>query len=174
VGLRAGLDTQVRRKILCPFRRSNPDRPVCSQDAILTELPRLLLYCFSTLNFTIFQLFTSSKIGCAAYLVAQGIQENTVLLSSNIHSSLHGNISEFLDCVRVKSLVLGILHILKVLTLLEVKVIYVAIPSARTQIKKEAKKKLKYKNRIMYRNSANVKHEMFCHTSNHWGCRNYK
>jgi hypothetical protein len=28
VGRRAGLDTEVREKILCPFRGSNPDRPV--------------------------------------------------------------------------------------------------------------------------------------------------
>jgi hypothetical protein len=28
VGLRAGLDTEARRKILCPRRGSNPDRPV--------------------------------------------------------------------------------------------------------------------------------------------------
>jgi hypothetical protein len=28
VGLRAGLDTEVRGKILCPCRGSNPDRPV--------------------------------------------------------------------------------------------------------------------------------------------------
>jgi hypothetical protein len=28
VGPRAGLDTEVRGKILCPYRGSNPDRPV--------------------------------------------------------------------------------------------------------------------------------------------------
>jgi hypothetical protein len=28
IGLRAGLDTDVRGKILCPCRGSNPDRPV--------------------------------------------------------------------------------------------------------------------------------------------------
>jgi hypothetical protein len=28
VGLRAGLDTEARGKILCPCRGSNPDRPV--------------------------------------------------------------------------------------------------------------------------------------------------
>jgi hypothetical protein len=28
VGLRAGLDTEARGKILCPGRGSNPDRPV--------------------------------------------------------------------------------------------------------------------------------------------------
>jgi hypothetical protein len=28
VGPRAGLDTEVREKILCPCRESNPDRPV--------------------------------------------------------------------------------------------------------------------------------------------------
>jgi hypothetical protein len=31
VGLRAGLDTETRRKILCFCRGSNPRRPVCSQ-----------------------------------------------------------------------------------------------------------------------------------------------
>jgi hypothetical protein len=31
VGLRAGLDTEARGKILCPCRGSNPDRPVRSQ-----------------------------------------------------------------------------------------------------------------------------------------------
>jgi hypothetical protein len=31
VGVRAGLDTEVREKILCPSRGSNPCRPVCSQ-----------------------------------------------------------------------------------------------------------------------------------------------
>jgi hypothetical protein len=31
VGLRAGLDTEAREKILLLFRGSNPDRPVCSQ-----------------------------------------------------------------------------------------------------------------------------------------------
>jgi hypothetical protein len=30
VGLRAGLDTKARRKILCLCQRSNPGRPVCS------------------------------------------------------------------------------------------------------------------------------------------------
>jgi hypothetical protein len=31
VGLRAGLDPGARRKILCPCRGSNPDRPARSQ-----------------------------------------------------------------------------------------------------------------------------------------------
>jgi hypothetical protein len=31
VGFDAGLDTDVRGKILCPCRRSNHSRPVCSQ-----------------------------------------------------------------------------------------------------------------------------------------------
>jgi hypothetical protein len=31
VGPRAGLDAEARRKILCPCRRSNPDRPVRSR-----------------------------------------------------------------------------------------------------------------------------------------------
>jgi hypothetical protein len=40
VGPRAGLDTEVRGKILCPCWGSNPDRPVIqSIDTILTELP---------------------------------------------------------------------------------------------------------------------------------------
>jgi hypothetical protein len=37
VGLRAGLDTEARGKILCPCRGSNPDHPVRSQT----------LYCLS-------------------------------------------------------------------------------------------------------------------------------
>jgi hypothetical protein len=31
VGPRAGLDAEARRKILCPCRGSNPDRPASSQ-----------------------------------------------------------------------------------------------------------------------------------------------
>jgi hypothetical protein len=42
VGLRAGLDTEVRGKILCPCRESNPDRPVVQSVIRLNELPRLL------------------------------------------------------------------------------------------------------------------------------------
>jgi hypothetical protein len=41
VGLRAGLDTEARGKILCLCRGSNPGRPVY----ILTELPQLLCSC---------------------------------------------------------------------------------------------------------------------------------
>jgi hypothetical protein len=43
VGLRAGLDTEVRGKILCPCRGSNPNRPVVQSvvRTILTVLPRL-------------------------------------------------------------------------------------------------------------------------------------
>jgi hypothetical protein len=43
VGPRAGLDTEVRGKIFCPCRGSNPDRPgrpARSQDTILTKLHR--------------------------------------------------------------------------------------------------------------------------------------
>jgi hypothetical protein len=43
LGLRAGLDTETREKILCHCRESNynrSDRPVRNQDTILTELPR--------------------------------------------------------------------------------------------------------------------------------------
>jgi hypothetical protein len=40
VGPRAGLDAEVRGKILCLRRGSNPGRP----DTVLTELPRLLYY----------------------------------------------------------------------------------------------------------------------------------
>jgi hypothetical protein len=43
----------------------------------------------------------------------------------------------------------------------------------RNVIQMEAEKKLKYKN-LKYRNSANVEHDMLCHTSNHWGHGNYK
>jgi hypothetical protein len=44
VRLRAGLDTKVRGKVLCPCRGSNPDRPVVQLDTILTEL-LWLLFC---------------------------------------------------------------------------------------------------------------------------------
>jgi len=37
VGLRAGLDTEASGKILCLYRGSNPDRPVCSQMIIGEE-----------------------------------------------------------------------------------------------------------------------------------------
>jgi hypothetical protein len=47
----------------------------------------------------------------------------------------------------------------------------VAIPSDRNVIQKESDKKLKYK-KFKYRNSANVEHEMCCHTGNHWSHRN--
>jgi hypothetical protein len=38
VGPRAGLDAEARRKILCPCRGSNPDRPARSQDIFVPEL----------------------------------------------------------------------------------------------------------------------------------------
>jgi hypothetical protein len=41
VGLRAGLDTEDRGKIICPCRRSNPDRPVVQSLVRLPELTRL-------------------------------------------------------------------------------------------------------------------------------------
>jgi hypothetical protein len=41
VGPRAGLDADVRGKILCLCRRLNPGRPVQS-DIVLTELHRLM------------------------------------------------------------------------------------------------------------------------------------
>jgi hypothetical protein len=43
VGLRAGMDTEVRGKILCPCQGSNLDRLVVQSysDTILTELPPL-------------------------------------------------------------------------------------------------------------------------------------
>jgi hypothetical protein len=40
VGLIAGLDTETREKILCPCRRSNPGRPVCSQTLYWLSYPR--------------------------------------------------------------------------------------------------------------------------------------
>jgi hypothetical protein len=40
VGTRAGLETEARRKILCPCRGSNPDRPVV-QPVVRTILPEL-------------------------------------------------------------------------------------------------------------------------------------
>jgi hypothetical protein len=38
MGLRDDLDTEVREKILCFYRGSNPDCAVCSQDTILTQM----------------------------------------------------------------------------------------------------------------------------------------
>jgi hypothetical protein len=49
----------------------------------------------------------------------------------------------------------------------------VIIPPDKNIIQKEAEKKLKYKN-SKYTNSEKVEHEMLCHTSNHWGHRNFK
>jgi hypothetical protein len=46
-----------------------------------------------------------------------------------------------------------------------------AIPSDRNVILKESENKLKLK-KNKYRNSANVEHEMFHHTGNHWSYRN--
>jgi hypothetical protein len=46
VGLRAGLDTEVRGKILCPYRGSNPDRPVVQSEAIIEQLFTEILFCF--------------------------------------------------------------------------------------------------------------------------------
>jgi hypothetical protein len=45
VGLRAGLDTEARGKILYLCRGWNPSRPVCSE-TILTALPQLLFLTF--------------------------------------------------------------------------------------------------------------------------------
>jgi hypothetical protein len=50
VGPRAGLDTEVRGKILLPMPVSNPGRPVRSQDTILTEPPRFLLFSLLSKN----------------------------------------------------------------------------------------------------------------------------
>jgi hypothetical protein len=48
VGLRAGLDTEVRGKILCPCRASNPDHPVVQSDIYKVLLKfKELLYGFS-------------------------------------------------------------------------------------------------------------------------------
>jgi hypothetical protein len=55
VGLRAGLDTEVRGKILFPCRGSNPDLPVVQSmsDTILTELPWLPLRPYDLFQFRI-------------------------------------------------------------------------------------------------------------------------
>jgi hypothetical protein len=47
----------------------------------------------------------------------------------------------------------------------------VAISLDRNVTQKECEKKLKYK-KFKYRTSANVEHEMFCHTGNHCSHRN--
>jgi hypothetical protein len=41
-GWDSGMDAVAKRRILCPFRESNPGRPVQSLVTILTELSRLL------------------------------------------------------------------------------------------------------------------------------------
>jgi hypothetical protein len=46
----------------------------------------------------------------------------------------------------------------------------VAIPSDRNVIQKGIKE-IKIQ-KFKYRNSANVEHEMFCHTGNHWSHTN--
>jgi hypothetical protein len=38
VGLRAGLDTEVRGEIICPYRGSNSDRPVVQSVVALIDL----------------------------------------------------------------------------------------------------------------------------------------
>jgi len=54
VGPRAGLDTEVRGKILCLCRGSNPNRPVVQPVVrhYTAELPRLLLLLLAHLFFT--------------------------------------------------------------------------------------------------------------------------
>jgi hypothetical protein len=47
VGLRAGLDTEARGKILCLCLGPDPGRPVCSQ-TLLTELPQLTFQLVGT------------------------------------------------------------------------------------------------------------------------------
>jgi hypothetical protein len=44
VGLRVGLDTEVRRKILCPCQGSNPDHPARSQTLYCLSYCGSLLY----------------------------------------------------------------------------------------------------------------------------------
>jgi hypothetical protein len=96
VGPRAVLDAETRRKIFCPCRGSNPDRPARSQT--LTELPRLhidMQYVYEKLLFV--EIFSVSVI----------LQYTIVCLSSNLHtmalnmSTLHGKSADtklvFLD-----------------------------------------------------------------------------
>jgi hypothetical protein len=62
VGLRAGLDTKVRGKILCPYRGSNPDRPVV-QSVVrqyitwATRLPFVMGIC-TIVRLTVVKLIT--------------------------------------------------------------------------------------------------------------------
>jgi hypothetical protein len=63
VGLRVGLDTEARGKILCPCRGSNLDRPVVQPVVRLTELPgsQMVSTLFFKLKFTFLSLVYEMK-----------------------------------------------------------------------------------------------------------------
>jgi hypothetical protein len=51
VGLRAGLDTEARGKVICLCRASNPRSSSLQPDTILTELPQLLVDVTTVLKY---------------------------------------------------------------------------------------------------------------------------
>jgi hypothetical protein len=68
VGLRAGLDTDVRGKILCPCRGSNPDHPVV-QSVVRHYTDWATPASLHNKNFIIytFYLIKSRRVGCAEF-----------------------------------------------------------------------------------------------------------
>jgi hypothetical protein len=68
VGPRAGLDAGARRKILCPCRGSNPDRPARSQTlyclsyrgSLIKIIEKQFVCCYHTLYHRAFILKTNS------------------------------------------------------------------------------------------------------------------
>jgi hypothetical protein len=48
VGPRSGLDAVTKRKILSPWRKLDPDRPVCNLVAVPTELHRLQSFLYDS------------------------------------------------------------------------------------------------------------------------------
>jgi hypothetical protein len=72
VCLRAGLDAGAGRKILCPCRGSNPDRPARSQDTILPELPIPLAFITVYLHQKC-SSFQPSRIPCLATDCIHGV-----------------------------------------------------------------------------------------------------
>jgi hypothetical protein len=92
VGLRAGLDTEVRGQILCPSRGSNPDRPVvqsvvrhCTDWA--TPAPDLIIRTTTTLN-------SRSQLDLKEHIVVFLDLENSLLQMISITTSRQSFILE--------------------------------------------------------------------------------